>query len=117
MLLNTGQELRVLDERIQAEEVELLEKTKKMKESSKEKRKTTVRKHGCCRGWGYSERSSWVAKLRSGGLFVSEVGVHQKDKGRRQKLVGHVRATLQKKEHFSGLCVCALVDQSLGTEC
>ena len=53
--------LRVLDDRISAEELELLEKL------LKERRKTEVeewRDKVVVEGWSYSEGSSWVSKLR-----------------------------------------------------
>ena len=62
------QDIRVLGERISAEEVELLEKEQAMKELLKERMKNRVeewRDTDVAKSGGYSE--GWVSKLQSGG--------------------------------------------------
>ena len=59
--------VRVLDERISVEEIDLLEKKQAMKELLKERRRTEEEewreRHRCCWEWGHPDGSSWVSKL------------------------------------------------------
>ena len=93
------QEIGVLDDRISAEELDLLEKKQAMEEISWRRGEVPkLRDTDVAEG-----RVTWMAAAGSrsseaeGHLFVSEVGVHQKDTEDGQKSFGQVKAPVQKR--------------------
>ena len=100
--------IRVLDESISAEEIVSLEKKHAMKELLKERRSTEVKEWRVtvAPGGGVTLRAAAGSQSSKaeGDLFVSEVGVRQKDTEEAQKSFGHVEAppltSCMEQEHW-----------------
>ena len=97
---NIFQESRVLDERISAEEVDVLEKKQAMKELLKERSRTEVEewKGAVATESGVAQKvaAGFRSSEAEGDLFLSEVGVLQRDSEEDQRSFGQVKAPPQK---------------------
>ena len=122
------QEIRVLDERISAEEVELHERKQTMKELLKEKedewRDTVVAGGDVAQMAAAGSRSPEA----EGALFLSEVGVLHRDSEEDWRSFGQVKAPPQKRravlraesaetqDYVSALPVTSCMEQSMEAE-